>query len=272
MASAASLASQTSLSSANALSPTSHGPSQTPDRHYSSSRPGTASSANHQAGTLAPQHAPLSPSNSMRRGASKRLTPSSIPFFRRSSSQSMQAAANGAAAVSPTSALTLQLPVPKDKERTSPVDSSLSTPASAHKKSSIISLGALLKGSSSKRNLHSGDTTDHGGRSDKEGRRTDKEDGGLRPKKDEKDRSESRISVLMGRRRGKVRLRAPFALALRPRRFVAPGLFLGADARLIRLSDCVVRRPEEAATCESATDADCRAPAIDRSTAREYED
>ena len=86
----------------------------------------------------------------------------------------------------------------------SPVDTSLSTPPSAHKKSSIISLGSLLKGSSSRRNLQAGKDDP---RSDKESRRGRDTDGGKSDKekaKKEKDRSESRISVLMGRKRGQV--------------------------------------------------------------------
>lgn len=91
----------------------------------------------------------------------------------------------------------------------SPVDSSLSTPSGAHKKSSIISLGSLLKGSSSRRNLQSGKDDP---KSDRESRRARDADGGKsekeKSKKDDKDRSESRISVLMGRKRGKVYLLA----------------------------------------------------------------
>ncbi|KAI0318052.1 hypothetical protein OF83DRAFT_1163637 [Amylostereum chailletii] len=205
MASAASLASQSSLSSAQALSPTIN-TSQTPDRHFSNSRPGTASSAHQSAQSAslaAPQRTPLSPSgSSMRRGSSKRLTPSSIPFFRRSSSHSMHAGSSSSAhrSTSPTTASHNSLHV-QSKQSTSPIDSSLSTPSvptSAHKKSSMLGLGSLLKGSSSKRNLQADDP-----RSDKESRRgTDKEDT-PKTKKDDKDRSESRISVLMGRRRGK---------------------------------------------------------------------
>ncbi len=91
----------------------------------------------------------------------------------------------------------------------SPVDSSLSTPSGAHKKSSIISLGSLLKGSSSRRNLQSGKDDP---KSDRESRRARDTDGGKsdkeKVKKDDKDRSESRISMLMGRKRGKVYLPA----------------------------------------------------------------
>ncbi|KAI0043563.1 hypothetical protein FA95DRAFT_1609296 [Auriscalpium vulgare] len=203
MGSAASLASQSSLAS---LSPPVVVPG-TPDRHFLSSRPGTAGSASQLA---APQPGPLSPSGSVRRGSSKRLTPSSIPFFRRSSSQSMQVGSAGSIpqSLSPTASASTGPPSLYPKQSASPIDSSMSTPpapTSAHKKTSMLGLGSLLKGSSSKRNLH-GDKSD-AGKSDRESRRgkdTDKEKSDKeKAKKDDKDRSESRISVLMGRRRGK---------------------------------------------------------------------
>ncbi|KAH9967913.1 hypothetical protein BC827DRAFT_1152282 [Russula dissimulans] len=199
MASAASLVSQSSLSSSHAL-PTSGAVAGTPDRHFPS-RPGTASSSHKSSSLAAPQQTPLSPSNSIRRGSSKRLTPSAIPFFRRSNSQSIQVGplrSNSPPASTGPSHLQPRDPV-------SPVDSSLSTPPAAHKKSSLISLGSLLKGSSSRRNLQAGKDDP---RSDKESRRGRDTDGGKsdkeKAKKEEKDRSESRISVLMGRKRGKV--------------------------------------------------------------------
>jgi dual specificity tyrosine-phosphorylation-regulated kinase 2/3/4 len=149
----------------------------------------------------APQQTPLSPSGSIRRGSSKRLTPSAIPFFRRSSSQSVHV--GGLRSSSPpasTGPSHLQ-----SRDPVSPVDSSLSTPPSAHKKTSIISLSSLLKGSNSRRNLQAGKDDS---RSDRESRRARDADGGKsdkeKTKKEEKDRSESRISVLMGRKRGKV--------------------------------------------------------------------
>jgi dual specificity tyrosine-phosphorylation-regulated kinase 2/3/4 len=195
MASAASLVSQSSLSSLHALS-VSGTVAGTPDRPFSS-RPGTASSSHKSS---APQQTPLSPSDSIRRGPSKRLTPSAIPFFRRSSSQSVQV---GALRLSPPPASTGPSHL-QSRDPVSPVDTSLSTPPSAHKKSSIISLGSLLKGSSSRRNLQAGKDDP---RSDKESRRGRDTDGGKSDKektKKEKDRSESRISVLMGRKRGQV--------------------------------------------------------------------
>ncbi|KZV61322.1 hypothetical protein PENSPDRAFT_619246 [Peniophora sp. CONT] len=227
------MGSAASLSSLASSNQHHHLPSRTPDRHLSvqsgSSRPPTAEAAG-----------PMSPGGSVRRGASKRLTPSSIPFFRRSSSQSM-------APPPPTSSShgsTLEAHGnhrDRERDRTSPgIDSSISTPGPASKKSSMLSLGALLKGSSSRRNLADNSQTDY--RSDRAERGTDRENvsgfgtgiGGRRErerererekgkererraegegesssrtprKKDEKDpkeRSESRISVLM-RRRGK---------------------------------------------------------------------
>ena len=200
MTSAASLISQSSLSSSHALS-TSGAPTGTPDRHFSS-RPGTASSS-HKSSSLAaaPQQTPLSPSGSIRRGTSKRLTPSAIPFFRRSTSQSLHVGAlRSSSPPASTGPSYLQSGDP-----VSPVDSSLSTPPAAHKKTSIISLGSLLKGSTSRRNLQAGKDEP---KSDRESRRARDTDGGKsdkeKVKKDEKDRSESRISVLMGRKRGKV--------------------------------------------------------------------
>ena len=199
MVSAASLASQSSLSSSHALS-ASGAPAGTPDRPFSS-RPGTASSSHKSSSLAAPQQTPLSPSGSVRRGSSKRLTPSAIPFFRRSSSHSVHAGVPRSS--SPPASTGHSHLQPRDP--VSPVDSSLSTPPGAHKKSSIISLGSLLKGSSSRRNLQSGKDDP---KSDKESRRARDTDGGKsekeKAKKDDKDRSESRISMLMGRKRGKV--------------------------------------------------------------------
>ena len=200
MTSAASLISQSSLSSSHALS-TSGVPAGTPDRHFSS-RPGTASSS-HKSSSLAaaPQQTPLSPSGSIRRGTSKRLTPSAIPFFRRSTSQSLHVGALRSSSP-PASTGPSHL---HSRDPVSPVDSSLSTPPAAHKKTSIMSLGSLLKGSTSRRNLQAGKDEP---RSDRESRRARDTDGGKsdkeKSKKEEKDRSESRISVLMGRKRGKV--------------------------------------------------------------------
>ncbi len=203
MASAGSLASLSSVGSVQAPGMMASGSSKTPDRGLS--RPGTSSSAstNHTTSALsAPPVGPLSPSSSIRRTQSKRLTPSSIPFFRRSSSQSMQVPPIIPASTSPPS----HLSTPRSKNDASPSRDyaalSTSVPSSTSKKSSVLSLGlpSLLK-SSSRRSLHS---------DAKESARSDKEIEKARVKaekekrKGEKDRSESRISLMI-RKRGKVK-------------------------------------------------------------------
>ncbi|KAH8108194.1 hypothetical protein BXZ70DRAFT_884904 [Cristinia sonorae] len=214
MASELSLHSVSSIGSARRPSPSPSAPppissSKTPDRLVSS-RAETASSASTSLTASVPpmpNHTPLSPSSSLRRGpSSKRLTPSSIPFFRRSSSQSMQFPPQSAvpSSSSPTGyAHSGHLRAPanlsptKDSGNVSSTSSSI--PGSAHKKTSVLSLGlpSLLKGSSSRRSLHS--DRDKDTKSTKDPKGSDKE----KTKKDDKDRSESRISVLMGRKRGK---------------------------------------------------------------------
>ncbi|KAH9946387.1 uncharacterized protein BXZ73DRAFT_36846 [Epithele typhae] len=209
MTSATSLASLSSVGSTHALSPVIPGqpnviPAKTPDRLVSS-RADTASHAS----TNVPA-APMSPSASVRRNPStKRLTPSSIPFFRRSSSQSMQVPPPSLppTSISPTtssgppSATHLRAPSATSPTKDNSV-SSVNVPSSA-KKSSVLSLGlpSLLKGSSSRRSLHSGGEGKGDAKSSRESNAglSDRE----RSKKDDKDRSESRISVLMGRKRGK---------------------------------------------------------------------
>jgi dual specificity tyrosine-phosphorylation-regulated kinase 2/3/4 len=223
MESAASLASLSSIGSGNTRGPgvslsVAQGKNESSDR-LAPSRTETASSASHhtQGGGPEPALAPLSPSSSVRRQTSKRLTPSSIPFFRRSSSQSMKVqpplAGSGPRAASPNMTSS---PAAQASRRLTVVpavpslaDNSLSSPstpgsASAHKKSSVLSLGSLLKGSSSRKSLHS-DKSDYF--PEKEGRQSfekSREKAEKEKKKDDKDRSESRISVLMGRKRGKV--------------------------------------------------------------------
>ncbi|KAH9901650.1 hypothetical protein C8Q73DRAFT_253672 [Cubamyces lactineus] len=212
MASATSLASLSSIGSGHApVSPSASVPpsittSKTPDRLVSS-RTESTSSASTNVPPL-PQNAPLSPSGSVRRNPStKRLTPSSIPFFRRSSSQSMQVPPPSIppTSVSPTlssgpaSATYLRAPSALSPTKEAVV-SSPTVPGSA-KKSSVLSLGlpSLLKGSSSRRSLHS----DKEKSDAKSGRENATSSSDREKKKDDKDRSESRISVLMGRKRGK---------------------------------------------------------------------
>ncbi|KIL00634.1 hypothetical protein PAXRUDRAFT_129338 [Paxillus rubicundulus Ve08.2h10] len=210
MASAASLASMSSIGSTRAPKSPAILSAKTPDceRGFPTSRPGTGSSGSNNTTALsAPQHAPLSPSSSMRRHQSKRLTPSSIPFFRRSSSQSMQIPPTNTISMSGSPTMPsapVRIGQNRVKASTSPnKDSSRvlpATPASAQKKSSVLSLGlpSLLK-SSSRRSLH-GDKSDTGmGKDTPRQRDTEKE----KSKQDSKNRSESRISVLMGRKRGK---------------------------------------------------------------------
>lgn len=207
MTSAGSLASLSSVGSVHAPGIAMSGSSKTPDRGFS--RPGTGSSAstNHTTSALsAPPIGPLSPSSSVRRTQSKRLTPSSIPFFRRSSSQSMQVPPVLPPSTSPPSHLT----TPRSKNSASPsrdyATLSTSVPGSASKKS-VLSLGlpSLLK-SSSRRSLHADakDSSKENAKSDKEAEKA-KAKAEKERKKEEKDRSESRISLMI-RKRGKVRL------------------------------------------------------------------
>ncbi|CAA7267975.1 unnamed protein product [Cyclocybe aegerita] len=215
MASAGSLTSLSSVGSVRGTAQT-VGTAKTPDRGLVSSRPGTGSSAstNHTTSALAPQPGPLSPSSSVRRNQSKRLTPSSIPFFRRSSSQSMQLPPqNGAASSSSPTFPGMLSTQPRQKQNKSPAHDynslSTSTPGTTHKKPSVLSLGlpSLLK-SSSRRSLHadSKEAIREAQRAKEAVREAEKERQKLekeKQKKEEKDRSESRISVIINRKRGK---------------------------------------------------------------------
>ncbi|KAJ2937044.1 hypothetical protein H1R20_g52, partial [Candolleomyces eurysporus] len=206
MSSANSLASISSVGSVR--NHITSGSAKTPEKSAHFDRPDTGSSNNTTSALSAPPTGALSPTTSVKRAPSKRLTPSSIPFFRRSSSQSMQppSSSGSGAAHSPPPP-----PPPMSKRTVTPsndTSTSISTPASTHRKSSVLSLGlpSLLK-STSRRSLH-GDSKegskeqkakDAARESEKEKAKSDKE----KSKKDDKDRSESRISVLMGRKRGK---------------------------------------------------------------------
>jgi len=176
---------------------------------------GSSTSANINTASLPP----LSPTPSIHQGSasSKRLTPSSIPFFRRSSSQSMHFPSGAIpSSTSPTtssasySGTRTALPGSGPSPCTElPSTSSLSTP-STNRKSSVLGLGipSLLKGSSSRKSLHGGDKSDTGKDSDRDANRSKQKEKEKtersKLKKEEKERSESRISVLMGRKRGKV--------------------------------------------------------------------
>ncbi|RXW24131.1 hypothetical protein EST38_g1693 [Candolleomyces aberdarensis] len=205
MSSANSLASISSVGSVR--NHATGGSAKTPDKSAHFDRPDTGSSNNTTSALSAPPTGALSPT-SVKRAPSKRLTPSSIPFFRRSSSQSMQppSSSGSGAAHSPPPP-----PPPMSKRTVTPsndTSTSISTPASTHRKSSVLSLGlpSLLK-STSRRSLHSDSkegskeqkAKDAARESEKVKAKSDKE----KSKKDDKDRSESRISVLMGRKRGK---------------------------------------------------------------------
>ncbi|KAF9472607.1 hypothetical protein BDN70DRAFT_886832 [Pholiota conissans] len=221
MASAGSLTSLSSVGSVRAPTQVINS-TKTPDRLAHSSRPGTAgsgASTNNVPSTnlAAPMSGPLSPTSSVRRNHSKRLTPSSIPFFRRSSSQSMQIPpSNGAlSSASPTYQITRSTNQIHAKQNSPPQDISsisTSTPGTAHKKTSILGgLPSLLK-SSSRRSLHADAkdaakevakevqrAKDAAREIEKERQKQEKD----RQKKEDKDRSESRISVIINRKRGK---------------------------------------------------------------------
>lgn len=221
-ASVHSLASASSLT--DAMSPTLPNAPKTPERgHGPSSRPGTGSSVSTNNTTSALSAAPsgpngpLSPASSVRRTHSKRLTPSSIPFFsRRSSSQSMHLPPppiHLSSSISPTGPSTNFLSAQTPRKRSnSPaqdyniISISTSTPGT-QKKSSMLSLGlpSLLK-SSSRRSLHSdAKDSDKEGQKGKAAKETEKGKTKLeKSKKEIKDRSESRISVIINRKRGKV--------------------------------------------------------------------
>ncbi|KAF9532394.1 hypothetical protein CPB83DRAFT_678042 [Crepidotus variabilis] len=164
MSSAQSLASLSSVGSIKSpIQPINS--SKTPEKPHASSRPGTGSSisTNHTTSGLAAPQGPLSPSSSVKRSHSKRLTPSSIPFFsRRSSSQSMQLPPPHSGmlqSTSPTATYSgmLSTQTPRKKSSSPAHDiNAVSTPGTTQKKSSMLSLGlpSLLK-SSSRRSLHS---------------------------------------------------------------------------------------------------------------------
>ena len=217
MDSATSLASFSSIGSpANAMS--SYVMEDRTSERDHSNRMESSTSVNTNTTSLPPP-APLSPTSSIHQGStsSKRLTPSSIPFFRRSSSQSMHLPSSAIPnSTSPTTSSTsysgTRVILPKSGPSPStepPNTSSLSTP-STNRKSSVLSLGipSLLKGSSSRKSLHGGDKSDTGRDSDRDANRSrqkEKEKAERsKLKKEDKERSESRISVLMGRKRGKV--------------------------------------------------------------------
>ncbi|KAF6764958.1 CMGC/DYRK/DYRK2 protein kinase [Ephemerocybe angulata] len=170
MTSANSLASISSIGSVRNQS------SKTPDK-LSYSDTGSSTTTSHLSAN--PSGA-LSPAASVKRGQSKRLTPSSIPFFRRSSSQSMQPpSSSGGSGTAPSP------PLPPPPHRSSKGNV---TPNNDHSEAAK----ELQRAKDAARE------------SEKEKARSDKEEKKA-AKKDDKDRSESRISVLMGRKRGKLK-------------------------------------------------------------------
>ncbi|KAF9514476.1 hypothetical protein BS47DRAFT_1376510, partial [Hydnum rufescens UP504] len=133
--------------------------------------------------------------------SSRRLTPSNIPFFRRSSSSSIQVSATTDSPPLPplphhAPSASISTNASKSASNHSldlvPSPSPIQPSAQATRKSSVLS---LLKGSASRKSIIS-EKSDGG-------KAKEKEDSS-KEKRDEKDRSESRISILMGRKRGKV--------------------------------------------------------------------
>ncbi|EJD02073.1 uncharacterized protein FOMMEDRAFT_29176 [Fomitiporia mediterranea MF3/22] len=219
MASETSLTSLSSLSSLPEPSPP-MSPSQhvgmapvRKDEHRVPSRSGTASSnsATHIS-SFDPQVSQGSPTSrvSSRDASNKRLTPSSIPFFRRSSAQSVQIP-SGSATTGMSTSPTFSSAPPTHHVRKADVSDgkdhlvSPTTPGFSHRKSSMLSLGlpSILKGSSSRKSLQveKGSLSSH--EPEKLRKYKDSDGEHAKGKKEEKDRSESRISVLMGRKRGK---------------------------------------------------------------------
>ena len=217
-------------------------------RSTDQSRPGSNNS--HYTNTTSKRTAKDGPANgspSRRPSTTRRLTPSSIPFFRRSSTHSINSgAANGsvvsgpgssmASPRSPAAGLTPVSPLmpvlsnglsnhsgvlatPPSLTRATPptADITSSPGSSSQRKSVLMGLPSLLKGSNSRKSLHGGDKSDVERRQKEERSRErerekerekekakEEKERKKEEKREEKERSESRISVLMGRRRGKV--------------------------------------------------------------------
>ncbi|KAH9174261.1 hypothetical protein EDB89DRAFT_2150999 [Lactarius sanguifluus] len=181
MASAASLASHSSLSSSHALS-ASGAAAGTPDQPFSS-RPDTASSSHKSNSLAAPQQTPLSPSGSSTPWIVQALDASLLSLF---SAARLLTPFKLVLRVHPRLLPLRVLHICKPENLCLPVDSSLSTPPARD-----ATLQSGKDDPKSDRESRRARDTD-GGKSDKE-----------KVKKDDKDRSESRISMLMGRKRGK---------------------------------------------------------------------
>lgn len=200
---------------------------RSPERSVSSR---TSSSASTQTTSQARAANVPPPLPSARASTSKRLTPSNIPFFRRSSSSSMK--------VSPSAVVpSLESPPLPPFHPHHASNASVSTTASkstnsldlmsptsptspgvpqASRKASVLS---LLKGSASRKSMvvekpqpeivRMKDERDS--QDDSSGQQSSQP---AKSKKDDKERSESRISILMGRKRGKVRAYLPALFTL----------------------------------------------------------
>lgn len=204
MASAASLA---SLSSLGSVMESSAPPSPLTALSGSTSRGGeqqrleiASANAVNYSQQQQPRGSPSSKSH--REVSSKRLTPSSssIPFFRRSSSQSMQIQTDNDALS------TSSVHEPRTSfGKSSAGDVSLSSPSgtTSHRKSSVLSLGlpSLLKGSSSRRSLQADKSESSSREAEKAAR---KEQSSSKKSDKEKSEGQGRLSVLMVRKRGKV--------------------------------------------------------------------
>ena len=212
MESHASLTSLSSVGSAHTPAiHTSSSSSKTPERHGIPSRTGTDSSASVNTTSGLTVQGPLSPSSSVRRGQSKRLTPSSIPFFRRSSSQSMHVSATSIPGVSSSSPPSV--PTPRSKQQPSPGFESnppSTSTHSTHRKSSGMGFGmgiqSLLKGSSSRKSLHS--DSKEALRDLQKAKDATKELDRQKSREKEKLRKEDKegkVSTILGRKRGKVK-------------------------------------------------------------------
>lgn len=200
------------ISDTTSPTPTTTAKARTPDRSTPSR---TESSASTQTTSQAMRSA-TSPPVKTGPPPSKRLTPSNIPFFRRSSSASMKASAGMVQNESPpippymphhASNISISTSASKSTNSLdiiSPVSSDAPHPQ-ATRKSSVLS---FMKGSSSRKSLV-GEKVEQKAREEREKEAPIMEEPAeSKQKKDDKERSESRISILMGRKRGKVSSRS----------------------------------------------------------------
>ncbi|KAG8788753.1 hypothetical protein FRC20_002555 [Serendipita sp. 405] len=216
-------------------------PSPTRRSSEKQSRPGSSSS--HYTNTTSvhvghTKEGQINGSPSRRPSTTRRLTPSSIPFFRRSSTHSINSPNIGVTSpsmpppplMSPTSSGSLQptsplMPVMSNglaghsghspttqlTRITPPTADITSSPGSSSHRKSMLMGFQLLKGSSSRRSVHGSDKSDvekkqreeRSREREKEKEREKAKEKERRKEEKKEERSESRISVLMGRRRGK---------------------------------------------------------------------